>query len=107
MIGTRVIESPFLTGHKNAIKKDGKLIVSPAMMSLMRNANAREMEELLRSIKVIDFDPKEKSSEWWLDTFQIIAAQSGLSAEVEPAGVRISPVGDWYNGWNPESDNDD
>ena len=54
--GMPVKESPFLAGQSKAIKKDGTIHVSPAMMKLMRCADQDELQRLLESIKVIDFD---------------------------------------------------
>ncbi len=57
MLGTiKICEHELLKGSKVAYKTEGRLMVSPAIFSLVRLADERRARSILRTLRILDFD---------------------------------------------------
>ena len=67
-------ECSFMKGCKKAVKANGKIYLSPAMMDLVKHADEDELQHLLANIPLLDFgdfdplkDPQKSLVDkiWW------------------------------------------
>lgn len=56
LTGTSVVINNWLAGVDKAVKLDGTIHVSPAVWSLMKTADSKELEHLLRNLPLLDLD---------------------------------------------------
>ena len=54
--GTPIKESHLLEGSNLAYKENGIIVVSPFVASRIRTANKKELQIIIRNIKLIDLD---------------------------------------------------
>ncbi len=54
--GMIVRKSDFLIGSNVAYKQNGSIIVSPAIASLIKDANEHELQLIIKNLAIIDFD---------------------------------------------------
>lgn len=55
--GLSIVEDKRLVGSKTAYRQGDRLLVSPAMLELMQNADADELQHLVANIPVVGLGP--------------------------------------------------